>query len=107
MVRQRGQGVVAAAAAAKEAAWPRSERAASPKRKLSFKDQRALDGLPGRIEGLRGRLAELEARLGQPAPADQVQAWSAAYAAAKAEIEAAEEEWLRLEMLKEELEGGR
>ncbi len=105
MVRQRGEGVVAAGAKAPEAAAPKAERAAAAKRKLSFKDQRALDALPGRIEGLRAQLAALEAGLGEPASAEKVQAWSAEYAAAKAEMDAAEEEWLRLEMLKEEMEG--
>jgi ATP-binding cassette subfamily F protein uup len=107
MVRQRGSGVVAPAVAAKEAAPPKAERAAAVSRKLSYKDQRALDALPARIEALVTRLGEIEALLAQPASADKVQAWSAEYAAAKSEIEAAEEEWLRLEMLKEEMETGR
>jgi ATP-binding cassette subfamily F protein uup len=103
--RQRGAGVVAAAASASKEAAPKAERAAAVKRKLSFKDQRALEMLPGQIAGLRTKLAGIEARLGQPAGADKVQALSAEYAGVKAEIEAAEEEWLRLEMLKEEMEG--
>ena len=105
MERQRGAGVIAAAAKPVEAASPKAERAAGPARKLSYKDQRALDALPGQIEALVDKLAELEAKLAQPASADDVQAWSAEYAAAKAQMEAAEEEWLRLEMMKEELEG--
>jgi ABC transport system ATP-binding/permease protein len=104
MVRQRGEGVAATAPKAAEAAMPKSERTATPKRKLSFKDQRALGALPGRIEGLVDKLAGLEAKLAAPAPAHDVQKWSAEYAAAKAEMEAAEEEWLRLEMLREEME---
>jgi ATP-binding cassette subfamily F protein uup len=103
--RQRGAGVVAAQAAAKEAAAPKAERAAAPKRKLTFKDQRALDALPGQMEGLRAKLGELEAKLAAQASAGDVQRWSGEYAAAKAEMEAAEEEWLRLEMLREEMEG--
>ena len=75
--RQRGSGVVAGPAAAKEAAAPKAERAAAPRRKLSFKEQRALDALPGQIEALRRRLAELEARLAAPASAGDVQRWSA------------------------------
>ncbi|HXT08510.1 MAG TPA: ATP-binding cassette domain-containing protein [Roseiarcus sp.] len=102
--RQRGSGVVAAAGRPVEAA-PKAERAAAVKRKLSFRDQRALDMLPGRIGGLRARLGELETEMGVGGAAARIQALSAQYAAAKAEMETAEEEWLRLEMLKEEMEG--
>ncbi len=107
MVRQRGEGVAAEAAKPIASTAPRPERAAAAKRKLSFRDQRALDALPVKIEGMRAQLAELEARLGRQSSADKVQAWSAEYAGTKAEMEAAEEEWLRLEVLREELEGGR
>ena len=61
--------------------------------------------LPGQIEALVDKLAALEAKMGDPAAAGQIQALSAQYAAVKEEIEAAEEEWLRLETLKEEMEG--
>ncbi len=106
MVRQRGSGVTAAAVAVKAAfVADRAERAAGAKRKLSFKDQRALDMLPGRVSEMQAKLATLETRLGQPANADKAQALSAEYAAVKAEIEAAEEEWLRLETMREEMEG--
>jgi ATP-binding cassette subfamily F protein uup len=105
MVAQRGEGIVAGPSARSEAATPKAERAAGPKRKLTFKDQRALDLLPGQIEALVDKLAALEAKMGDPAAAAQIQALSAQYAAVKAEIEAAEEEWLRLEMVKEEMEG--
>ena len=104
MVRQRGEGVVATSApATKVEAAPKAERAAGPSRKLSYKDQRALDALPGEIAALQAKLAELETRLA--APGADVQKLSADYAAAKASMEAKEEEWLRLEMLKEEMEG--
>jgi ATP-binding cassette subfamily F protein uup len=101
MVRQRGSGVVAAATAVREAAAPKVERAAAVSRKLSYKDQRALDALPGKIEALVDKLGAIEAKLA--APGGDVQKLSAEYAATKGEIEAAEEEWLRLEMLKEEM----
>ena len=103
MVRQRGSGVTAAQAAAKEAAAPKAERTSAPARKLSYKDQRALDALPGQIEAFRAKLAALEARLA--APGGDVAKLSADYAGVKAQMDAAEEEWLRLEMLKEEMEG--
>ena len=106
MVRQRGSGVTAAAVAVKASfVAARGERAAGAKKKLSFKDQRALDLLPGKIEELRARLVELEAQLARSPSADRVQSLSALYAAAKEEIDAGEEEWLRLEALREEVEG--
>ena len=107
MVRQRGSGVTAAAVAVKAAfVAGRGERTAGAKRKLTFKDQRALDALPGRIEALRARLFDLEAQLARSSAADKVQALSAQYAAAKSEMDAGEEEWLRLETLREQMEGG-
>jgi ABC transport system ATP-binding/permease protein len=107
MVRQRGTGIIAAAAPKAAEAQARPERAQAPRRKLSFKDQRALDGLPDQMVGLRESLAALEARLAAPLASDKIQILSEQYAAVKAEIDAAEEEWLRLEMLREELEAGR
>ena len=103
MVRQRGEGVVAAPAPKVAPPAPPKPRVAAAPRKLTYSDQRALDALPGQIEDLRATLAGLETRLAAPAPADEVTALSARYAEAKAEMEAAEEEWLRLEMLREEL----
>jgi ATP-binding cassette subfamily F protein uup len=105
MVRQRGTGVVAGAAVARQEAAPRVERAAAVARKLSYKDQRALDSLPGQIEALVDKLGALEAKLA--APGGDVQKLSADYAAVKGEIERCEEEWLRLEMLKEEMGSAR
>jgi len=107
LVRQRGTGIVATAAPKAAEAQARPERAQALRRKLSFKDQRALDGLPDQIGGLRASLAALEARLAAPLAGDKIQALSEQYAAVRTEIDAAEEEWLRLEMLREELEAGR
>jgi ABC transport system ATP-binding/permease protein len=63
--------------------------------------------LPDQMAALRTNLAALEARLAAPLASDKIQTLSEQYAAVKAEIDAAEEEWLRLEMLREELETGR
>ncbi len=109
MVRQRGAGIVAGSAAPKPSqAETKSERVATPRRKLSFKDQRALDGLPGAIEGFRAKLRELEAVMADATTGGpkllSIQSLSQQYAEAKAKLDAAEEEWLRLEMLREELE---
>jgi len=112
MVAQRGYGVVGAplAAAAKAEKTPAREptpRAA--KRKLSFHERRALEALPGKIEALRGEIAALEIALGDadlhardPAAFDRA---TKAYGARRAELEAAEDDWLALEILREEIEG--
>ncbi len=108
MLAQRGETRTAEAAVArKTAASPAPARSAS--RKLSFKDKHALETLPGRIAGLEAEIARLNAVLAdadlyarQPATfADATRALEAATAA----LAAAEEQWLALEMLREELEG--
>ncbi len=113
MVAQRGEGVTAKASAA---ATPRGRekamRDAAPaneKRKLSFKDKHALDTLPVTMEKLQVEIAALQGRLADPAlytrdPAAFAKL-SNALAAAHAKLHAAEEDWLRLEMLREEVEG--
>ena len=79
-------------------------------RKMSFKDKHALETLPGRIAGLEKEVARLNAVL---ADQDLYARQPAKFAAATATLEAAqvllaeaEEQWLALEMLREELEGG-
>jgi ATP-binding cassette subfamily F protein uup len=89
----------------KETAKPRQER-----RKLSYKQQRALEQLPGQIEALDRDIATLEAKLADPQlyasdPAGFEQA-AAVLAKARQTRDAAEEEWLELEMLREEIEAG-
>ena len=108
MVRQRGTGIVAAAGAKPGQVETKPERVAGPRRKLSFNDQRALDALPGQIEGLRVKLRELEGVMAEATSVTtklgSIQSLSQQYAEDKAKLDAAEEEWLRLEMLREELE---
>ena len=77
MVRQRGEGVIAAPAPKVAPPAPPKPRVAAAPRKLTYRDQRALDALPGQIEDLRSTLAGLETRLAAPAPADEVTALSA------------------------------
>jgi len=112
LVAQRGYGLsgarVGEAPKAKVApARDATERAAA-KRKLSFNQKRALEQLPGRIAALRDEIAMLEARLADvdlhgrdPAAFDRA---TRAYADKRAELEQAEDEWLALEILREELE---
>jgi len=79
-------------------------------RRLSFKDKHALETLPGRIEGLEAEVGRLGSVLADPdlyarAPERFAEA-TAALEAAQAGLVAAEEQWLALEMLREEVEGG-
>ena len=81
----------------------------SQKRKLSFKEKHALETLPAQMEAVQERLAKLRAILDDaglygrdPAMFDK-----ATKAAGKAETDLAtmEEQWLELEVLREQLEG--
>jgi ABC transport system ATP-binding/permease protein len=112
MVAQRGAGVVARAAEP-AASVPRREAAATlstVKRKLSFKEKHALEMLPSRMAALSAEIAKQQQALADPAlyarDAARFAALSAALARGEAELAAAEEEWLRLELLREEIEGG-
>ncbi len=114
MVAQRGQGVTARVRDAAEApAAPRSgtASAAAPARKgkLSFKDKHALDALPKQMDEMRGRRAKLQASLDDPGlyarDPKRFATLSAALADVDARHAAAEEEWLTLEMMREEIEG--
>jgi ATP-binding cassette subfamily F protein uup len=111
MLAQRGDGVRAKRAAkterVRETSPPRPERAQT-RRKLSFKDQHALETLPAQIDVLRAEVAKRHDELADPAlytrDAGKFEKVSSALAKAEAEMAAAEEEWLRLELLREELE---
>ncbi len=110
MVAQRGFGLAgpAAATAKKEEASRPEPRRAQPKRKLSFNEQRALTSLPARIEELGVEIARIETELADTKFHDRdPQGFHEALAkheALRRELAAAEDEWLRLEMLREELE---
>ena len=114
MLAQRGSGVEARAATAKASAAPAPvakapAAAKAAKKKLSFHEQHALKTLPGKIEDLHAEMAKLQARLDDPAfySRDPAGFENASHALARAaeDLAAAEDEWLRLEMLREELEG--
>jgi ATP-binding cassette subfamily F protein uup len=95
------------AAARKEKVQPLREVA--PVRRLGYKRERALAELPKRIEALQGEIASLHQALADPdlyrRDASSFAARTARLGAAKAELEAAETEWLELELLREELNG--
>jgi len=112
MVAQRGAGVRARNSAAPRAApLPKAAAAPSPspqRRRLSFKDDHALKVLPDRIAAREAEIAAMEAALSDPAlyardPA-KFAATGEALAQARAEVSAMEEEWLRIESLREEYE---
>jgi ABC transport system ATP-binding/permease protein len=80
------------------------------KRRLSFHEKHALETLPKTIAALQAEIRKLDARLTDPGlyarDRKSFDATSAALATAHAELSAAEERWLELEMLREELAGG-
>ena len=114
MVAQRGFGVGASAAQMAERPRGVEKPVASPlvkaaKAKLSFKEKHALETMPARIEALKATRARWQKVLDDPAlytrdPKKFAEA-SKAFAKAEADMGKAEEEWLELEMLKEEVEG--
>jgi ATP-binding cassette subfamily F protein uup len=112
MVAQRGYGLAGPLAAplqlAERADRQPAERAA-PKRKLGFNERRALETLPRRIDDLRADLEALERRLADvDFPAREPAAFMEAtrtYAELRDALAGAEDEWLGLEILREEVEG--
>lgn len=114
MVAQRGQGVQAKAAPAQKKMETEDRAAASapraaPRRKLSFKEKHALETLPKRMADLQAEIARHQAALNDPQlfsrDAAKFQAASGGLEKATTELAAAEDQWLELEMLREELEG--
>ena len=113
LAQRRGADLARTPAKAKAPAdAARPEAAASggqPRRKLSFKDKHALDTLPPQIAALEIEIAKLEARLADARLyASDPKAFAAAtsrLSAAQAERSTAEERWLELEMLREEMGG--
>jgi ATP-binding cassette subfamily F protein uup len=113
MVAQRGAGVVAAAAKAATKAGSDKPEPAAPiktpappkKPKLTFAQTHAMKTLPARMAQLEADIARLQALLddGSLFAKDRAkfEAATAALAMAQAELDAAEHQWLELELLKE------
>ena len=109
MLVQRGPVGIAAAPPAR----PRPKAEPPPPRavakRMTFKDRHALETLPARIDALRAEIARHTATLENPdlytSGAERFAATTKALTVAQAALEAAEEQWLELEMLREELEG--
>ncbi|MCB5176134.1 ABC-F family ATP-binding cassette domain-containing protein [Microvirga lenta] len=115
MVAQRGQGVQARTV--EKEAKPRGgdtsssnqSSAAASKRKLSFNEQHDLKTLPKRMGEMEAKIAKVQEILADPDlysrdPARFQKAMDA-LAQLQTELSAAEERWLELEMLREELDG--
>ena len=111
MLSQRGSDLQREAAKApiveKKEAKPAVD-AAAPKRRLSFNEKHALETLPKTIEKLHAEIAKQQRRLDDPNlyAKDRKTFDEASNAMAKAQLElaAAEDRWLELEVLREEIE---
>ena len=124
MVAQRGAGVSAHGGVAtgansgarkggkdaeKSAARSASSGGEARKRRLSFKEKHALETLPGRIAELEAQITKVQAVMDDPElfrrdPA-RFEAATAKLGELQLALNQAEEQWLELEMLREELEG--
>jgi len=109
-LRQRPPPPVAAPPAAKTAAATPADAPPKSRRKLGYQQQRELDQLPARIDQLTVQVKSLTERMADP---DLFGRDAAGFARLSAELEArhadlaaAEERWLELEALREELERG-
>jgi ATP-binding cassette subfamily F protein uup len=110
MVGQRGFGLTGPLALppVKAEGEKRSVERAPPRRKLTFNEKRALETLPERINELRGDLEALERKLADAdfaarEPAQFLEA-TKNYAELRDALAGAEDDWLGLEILREELE---
>jgi ABC transport system ATP-binding/permease protein len=113
MVAQRGRGVQARVvekeSKPKSADRPAASAPAQGKRKLSFNEQHDLKTLPKRMGEMEAKIAKVQEILADPElysrdPARFQKAMDA-LTQLQTELHAAEERWLELEMLREELEG--
>jgi ATP-binding cassette subfamily F protein uup len=97
--REAAKKAAAQAEAAEKTAAPAS--AASASRKLSYKEQRELEALPGRIASLEEEVASLRATLEEGVvyrtEPQRAQEMTARLGAAEAELDAAVDRWAELE----------
>jgi ATP-binding cassette subfamily F protein uup len=86
-----------------------STPAANAKKRLSFNEKFALENLPKQIAALEEKITILQAKLEDPELFERDRKafddTSSALAAAHAELHAAEEKWLELELLRADVEG--
>jgi len=113
MLLQRGADLKREHARAAPVAEGKKEASAAasspaPKRRLSFNEKHALETLPRTIEKLQAEIAKQQRLLDDPdlyrKDRKKFDEASAAIATAQAELAAAEDRWLELEVLREEIE---
>lgn len=112
MVAQRGQGVSSKqrepSRPEKEVAPSKQTAAFSERRKLSFKDKHALETLPARIDALNDEMLALRSKLEDPAfygrDPKAFDATTTKLAVLASELATAEERWLELEILREDMQ---
>ena len=106
-VSQRGPRVEPTGVTPSRARSKPASPARETKARLGYKRERALVELPKKIEALRAEMAAINEALADPGyyarDPKGFAAKSARLGTAQAEIDAAETEWLELEMLREEL----
>ncbi len=110
---QRPGGAEAGAASGKADKPPQPAAKTPPpssppsRRRMTYRDKHALETLPGKIAELEARIEAVEAELGRPGfydeDPDRFHQLSETLAELSAELGEAEEKWLELELLKEEL----
>jgi ATP-binding cassette subfamily F protein uup len=116
MLAQRGSDLAGHRIAAKKSDKNKDDTSAiaapsapAAKRRLSFKDKHALETLPAQIAALQDEAKKLGDALADPAlysrDAKAFAQKSERLAAVGADIAAAEEKWLELEILRQEIEG--
>jgi ABC transport system ATP-binding/permease protein len=114
MIAQRKGAELASTKAALDATPQRTSTSVSSdgrqtKRKLSFKEKHALETLPSQMEKLNGDIAKLQAKMATPnlfaKDRPTFDATAVALKAAETKLAKAEEQWLELELLREELTG--
>ncbi len=112
MMSQRHHGAGGPQKAAKKSKSGKSTKSGggrTAKQKMSFKDKHALETLPDRMDALQAKIAELRMLLADPdfftRNADLFHTTVAKLQKADDDMAAAEEHWLSLEMLRDELEG--
>jgi len=109
MVAQRGAGIGAKIEKPAKPKVAAKTPETKPKRKLSFKEKHALEILPARIAELRKVAAHCKAVLTDADLYRRDRAKfaeaSEAFARAEADLAKAEQDWLALEILREEIEG--
>ncbi|MDH2384752.1 ATP-binding cassette domain-containing protein [Bradyrhizobium sp. CER78] len=114
MLAQRGADVKRETVKAEAAAVEEKKEAraaapeAAPRRRLSFNEKHALETLPKTIDRLHAEIAKQQKLLDDPdlyaKDRKKFDAASAAIAKAQEELAAAEDRWLELEVLREEIE---